>query len=116
MVNIAKECGSWKQLLATVRDEALVRLLGMTLCHEGGELIQYRQFSRRGAVRYLATVIIGRGGRKSWTRAIDGLLSPEADSEAEEVPEAEEGVGVEEGPETLEWYYPDPDLNQAVWI
>ena len=115
-VNIAKECGSWKQLLATVRDEALVRVLGMRFCTEGDELIQYRQFSRRGAVRYLVDFIIGRGGRKSWTRAIDGLLSPEADSEAEEGPEAEEGVGAEEGPETREWYYPDPYLNLAVWI
>ena len=116
MVNIAKECGSWKQLLATVRDEALVRVMGMNFCEEGDELIRYRQFSRRGAVRYLANVIIGRGGRKSWTRAIDGLLSPEADSEAEEGVGAEEGVVTEEGPETMEWYYPDPDLNLAVWI
>ncbi len=101
-VNIAKECGSWKQLLTTVRDEALVRVLGMNLCAEGDEHIYFRQ-SWKGGIRYLNKVIIGRGGERSWTRAIDDLNSSEVDSEAEE------------GPATKK-FYPDPYLDLVVWI
>ncbi len=75
-VEIAAECGNWKQLLTAVRDEALVRVLGIDSCRDGDhdEHIGFRQSCGTG-IEYLEDVIIGEGGGESWTRAIDGIRS-----------------------------------------
>jgi hypothetical protein len=76
-VTIRDGGGSWREVLAAVRDEELVGVLGMYCCYEGhrvSDLVCYRESGSEGADCLHAEFEIRCRGMEDWAKVIDNLV------------------------------------------